>query len=171
VAVLDLGHAASLLVLLYRGVVIYERVLSDGGFAKLRAALVQRLKLEEQAVDYVLGTIGLRDEASLGEADRDLASESRKWVMAHLDGMLPEVRASLSYAQHQYPDAPVDRVAVMGGGAAMPGLSDWLAAELEAPVRIASPASLIACPDALLHAGNDPGMTLAMGLAMHEERL
>ena len=60
-ALLDLGWASASLVLVYSGMVVYVRTLSESGINRLYEGLSKRLRLEGELADYLLGEVGLRD--------------------------------------------------------------------------------------------------------------
>jgi len=162
-AILDLGATGSRLVLLLAQQVVYDRALSDRGCNALRDTLGEQMKLDTDGIDYVLNHIGLADH----EQDRELASRVARRIETHMRSVAEEARASLSYGQMQYPDVPIDRVILTGGGAGIAGLDAWLGDILQAPTETISPARLITCDTQQSTVASSSSLTLALGLALH----
>ena len=99
--ILDIGWTASRLVLIYQGAVVYERGLAKGGLRVLAAPMAQQLGLDIDATERILESNGL-PSGSEGPAV-DFAA------------MMEEMRVPLSYVASQYPDAPLERLLLVGG--------------------------------------------------------
>ncbi len=143
------------------------------------ATLVGRLRVEGEVVDYLLAEAGLkhgsRDKATDAAAAAAAAAagpdefppEARSLLCGHVDAVAQDLQASFAYAVHQYPDAAVTRLLLVGGGAAVPGLAEYLAAAVRIDTRVASPALLAEVPTALAMTCASPALTAALGLAMY----
>lgn len=158
-AVLDLGWSAATLVLLCRGAVIYERRLPEVGLGKLCQMLSTTLEVEPAIIEYLVREVGL-GEASRDVIDRAVLEDLHAALRDHYQDLSRELSVSFSYATHQYPDSGVDRLALVGGGATMPGLADMLAG----PTGVA--VAPLSTPGA---DANSSSLCMAMGLALHEE--
>lgn len=182
--ILDIGWDAAVLSLLHRGAIVYQRSLAEAGMGQLHAVVARRLGLEPDVTEFLLTDAGLtsgdRAEARTTGADGgetetsdqpaldpDLADDARRLVTAHADSLAAELVVSFSYATHQYPDATVGKLLLAGGGAAMAGLADHLAATLGVPTTTVSPSDLAECDVSVLGLCGSPAMTTAMGLAMY----
>jgi Tfp pilus assembly PilM family ATPase len=84
------------------------------------------------------------------------------------EGIVAEMRIPLSYLANQYPDAPVQRLLIVGGGGRLGWLRDHLAAALDTDVRIALPSDLAECPDSFDRQFG-PTLAVALGLGGQEE--
>ena len=84
------------------------------------------------------------------------------------DGIVAEMRIPLSYLSNQYPDAPMQRLLVVGGGGRLGWLKGNLAAALDIDVRIVRPSDLAECPDSFDRQFG-PTLAAALGLARQEE--
>lgn len=186
-AVLDLGWRSAVLALLHGGVVVYCRVFGDAGVGRLQATLSDRLRIDADVADYLLGEVGLAKRlaggpghapdgaaadggADAGEGeDLRMPADARGTIIAHADAVLRELRVSFSYAAHQYANAAVSRCLVAGGGAGIPGLADYAAGVLGIDVRVVSPADALECPTTLTAACRAPALTAAAGLAQFAE--
>jgi Tfp pilus assembly PilM family ATPase len=172
--VLDWGWTGAALVLLHKGVVVYERRLPDSGLRPLHAALCQRLSVDAEVADHVLSSIGLRTAAPGVEAGEELVADAQTLITEHVHTIATELTASFSYTTHRYA-APVGRLVLIGGGAAMPGLAEHLTPGLGIPVRIATLSD--AAGPAWGRVGgrcdpeaDSPALMTALGLARYSER-
>lgn len=173
-ALVDLGARSAELVLLYKGAVIYTRSLPDVGMDPLRDAIAARLKVERDVADFLLTRVGLAqaktsngDQAETESADTDVPPEARAMMAGHFDGIAQELAASFSYAVHQYRDAAVSRLLMVGGGAGIPGAAAYLTQATGIEAFAASPAALCAFDPALAELCASPALTAALGLALY----
>lgn len=163
--VLDIGWGSAQLVLLRRDVVIYERAIGDAGLQPLSAALGKRLELDSESLDLLLLEIGARSDSDGQSKEGQAFDDIRSMISSHLDRIVEELQASFSYAVHRYPDAAVERVLLLGGGASIPGAAEHLASALSTEVRAVAPTDLVDCPGPLLEQYRDPTLTVSIGLA------
>jgi Tfp pilus assembly PilM family ATPase len=165
-ALLDLGWGPASLTLVYRGVITFSRRLPEGAVAPLHEALCKRLAVEPDVAEFLLAEFGLRDAAAgptahhgvVGRDDPDggdgagagedadgpveLPEEGRRLVVGFADALVRELSLSFSYATHQYPDAAVGKLLLVGGGAGIGGLADRLATALGVETAAGAPAAL-----------------------------
>ncbi len=167
-AVLDLGWRSGLLVLLCRGVVIYERRLTDVGLEKLTKSLTTTLEVDESVIDCLLNEVGLGAGAEQA-ADPLVVDEMHDAIREHYQAMIHELSVSFSYAGHQYPDAELKRLSIVGGGAAIPGLDVHLSEQLGLDVSVIRPSGVVQTPGGLNVIAENTAVCVAVALAMHEE--
>ena len=160
-AVLDLGWSRGELIAYHGDTVIVQRPLPEAGSRAAHGALMCELDLEGELAEVITEQIGF--DRDIEGAEPGAVQIMRDTLASHVERTLGEVRSSLAYVSHRYPGAPLSRVLLVGGGAAMPGLRARIAAALPCPVEAATPAALTPCPDAA--SWDDPGLTLAFGLA------
>jgi Tfp pilus assembly PilM family ATPase len=185
--IVDLGWTSATLSLMHQGVVIYGRTLGDSGIFKLYHTLASRLGLEIDVIDYLLADSGLDTAESQGDAapvvepgaapavaaTEDLgarrkgkpATDARGLISAHFEAAMHELQVSLTYAQHQYPDTPLSRLLVVGGGGCIRGVTEHLRASLGIESRAVAPADLAPCAPAAMVKCASPSLTAALGLA------
>lgn len=177
-AVLDVGWRGASLALLLGGTVVYSRLLAEAGVGRLRDALTARLRIDAEVADYLLAEVGFRTNVAASEGatetaappdapgDWQVPADAQGALGSFGDGLVRELRASFSYAVHQYANTAVTRLLLVGGGAAIPGLAGYAAAALKIDVRPVAPAELVECPPggAAALAGT-PLLTGALGLA------
>lgn len=165
-AIVDLGWGAAEVALLYRDAIIYCRSLPDAGLSRLRESISRRLRVEDEMLDYILGEVGLPTSPA-EESGGNVPAEARDIVAAHVDALVQELLASFSYATHQYPDASVTRVLLVGGGSQVPGVVEHVGTGLRIETRAATPLSLATCADSAAQACSSGALTAALGLAQY----
>jgi Tfp pilus assembly PilM family ATPase len=157
------------LVLLYQGVVVYERKRAKGGLHAIVASLADHLQLKAQSVERLL-MAGSLVSPQAGQGDDSEAAETvRAAATDHFDTMIEEMRMPVSYVSNQYPDAAMDRMLLIGGGAKIPGLAEYLDSRLEFEVRSVRLTDLTACSQELEEA-HGPALTVAVGLGQFGQR-
>jgi Tfp pilus assembly PilM family ATPase len=164
-AIVSLGWTAAQLIMLAGPTLVYERTLGDSGLRLLHTAVANQLGADDELTRFLVRTAGCAQPAE-GEAALEQAGEARSLVAAHADGVASEVRTGMSYAVRRF-DAPLTRLVLAGGGAAVPGVPERLKERTGLDVRVARAGDL--CPAAPGVAEEDlgPDMALALGLALH----
>jgi len=165
IPVLDIGWRSARLAVLYQGVMIYERQLTDTGIKLLWQSLAARLEIESDVTDYLLTEVGLaedRDHAAVAQLD-DIHAE----ITDHFDDAVRELGISFSYALHQYNDAEVKSLMLVGGGSAIPGLAEHFQHALGMNVEVVTPDRFTECGAALEKLCQSPALSQAVGLALH----
>ena len=166
-AVLNVDWQTVRLVLVHGTVVVYERALTEGAIGPLHAALVEALHAEADVVTHLLQQVGLTDK-QLGDATgQGQPVDLRRRLTGHLGSMIEELRHSMAYAAHRYPDHPIGRLVLTGMGAAVAGLPHHLADALQIDAAPMAPADVVDCPQALLGLCSEPDLMTALGLAMY----
>jgi len=129
--------------------------------------MAQQLDVPDEVVEHLINDTGTVASKLGDEGAGSVAIQARRAVSAHADALIAEVMTSLSYAGHQYPDAAVSRVLLVGGGAMSAGIADYFGAQLGMDVRLAALTDVIEIETALGET-TGPQMMLAAGLAQHE---
>jgi type IV pilus assembly protein PilM len=161
-AILDIGYGAASVILVQNGMLTYERVMGEAGVRSLASALGKQLELDEAEIDFVIRDSGFGEPGDRRGAEQ--FADTRRVITAHFAPLVHEVRLTFGYNEHQYPDAPVDALLLLGGGAAIPGLAAHLRAALEVDVRVVTPTEVVECPADLM-ARATPALMTAFGLA------
>ena len=183
IGIVDLGFTGATLSLMHQGVAIYGRTLGDCGIAKLYHTLSTRLGLEVEVIDYILGESGITQPAAAVAADGAVptaaapggrrkakaATDAAGLIAAHFEAAVHELRVSLTYAQHQYPDTPLSRLLVVGGGGCIRGVTEHLTATLGIDARAVAPLDVAECSPAVAGKCGLPALTAALGLAQFTE--
>lgn len=165
---LDITWDASSLVVLHRDVVIYERILSDSGIRVLHEILMKRLNVESDVADFAIYEVGFTEELKDEWTNWPLLTDARGIMATHFTSMLDELRVSFSYAQHRYPEVPVDLLFLLGPGASIPNLCEPISSMLNVESRLLTPGDVHACDPGLKKEAGDPGLTVATGLAQFD---
>ena len=168
-AALDLGATHTHFVLMHDKVVVYDRQLNDVGIGPLRQSLIDGLRLEPAVADHVICDIGIDcDQAPPDDRRWDQqGDDARNIITQQLDQLCVELQTSLSYGSRSYPNASVDRLMLVGGGATMPGLARYLTQALDIDVKVVTSRDVASCPAPLASLCQSPTMAIAMGLALH----
>jgi len=153
--ILDIGWTAPRLVLLYDGVVIYERKLPKSAYGAMVDALAAELGVDVAQVERML---------SGAEAAGPHAQAVGARIERYAARIIEEMKIPLSYVSNQYPDAPADQLLLVGGGARLDGLARQLAEAMDRPVRAATMAELADGPESL-DRDYGPTLVVAAGLA------
>ena len=148
-AILNLAWDWAMLILVYQEEVIYQKVMPEAGTKRLYQLLGRRLGLEEQTLDHVLADTPLSGEGHPdpeAHVEEDAFGAIRAAVKGHVDAILAELAATFSYAGYQYPSAAVDRLLLVGCGAALRGLEEYCRSRLGISASRIGPAELIGVP-------------------------
>lgn len=179
IGIVDLGWTGATLALMHQGVAIYGRTLGDCGISKLYHTLATRLGLEIEVIDYLLADSGLTREgggaaAGAGHVAPSIkgknATDAAGLIAAHFEAAVHELEVSLSYAQHQYPDTPLSRLLVVGGGGCIRGVTGHLRTTLGIEARAVAPADVAESTGSVSEKCASPALTGALGLAQFTER-
>jgi type IV pilus assembly protein PilM len=161
-AVIDLGAHLTNVVVHNDGVPQLVRTIARGG-DQLTEHVASRLTIDPDAAELAKRTIGL------SEGDSDLGAAIREAIRP----LLGELRSSLTAFEQTHPDALIERVALTGGGAAMPGLAEELARIGDIPVEVVAPlchvkprrSSKNSSPEDAARVATAVSVGLAMGVA------
>ena len=165
VGIVDVGWTACQLLVLHRGVIVYDRSLPEAGVERLCQTLAEQLDLKGEQIEILLGKSGMgEDDANADQLD--LFQSVRRIIAGHFHRNLQEVQAPFSYARQRYPDSSMDRVLLVGGGALIPGVEGELASALDVTnTRVLAPTDLAECPPSLLGDWSKEPVAAAIGLA------
>ena len=166
-AILDLGWNQADLVLLYQGVVVYERMLVKCGISSVVDSLGRELKLHHEKAERLVRQVGLSAECP--DVTPASCRTANLIVNAYCETLVEEMRIPLSYLANQYPDASPETLLLVGGGGRIPGLERKLNSVLDFYVRTVLPGDIVKCsPDIEKQFG--PSLTAAAGLGQFSER-
>jgi Tfp pilus assembly PilM family ATPase len=166
-AVLDLGWSSASMFVVRHGVVIYERPLPDAGMKHLEQALAKQFDSRPEVIEYFLHDVGFATADQKIE-ERERLSEAASAIASHFEGVLKDLSLSVSYAVHQYPDAPMAKLLLIGPGAEIPGVAQHLGRLLGIEARAVAPGHLVECAPGIPGSSN-PIFTTALGLALAKE--
>ena len=128
-AVIDIGAETTNLIIHIDGVPRIVRAIPRGGDEMTRA-IASRLNIPQTEAEALKRQVGLiRTEGP--EVDEVISDALRPFIN--------EIRSSLAYYQNTNPREPVSRLALVGGGALLPGLIERLTAEIGVPAYLSDP--------------------------------
>lgn len=145
-----------------KGLIWLTRSISTGGLALTRA-LAQQFNFELAQAEQYKKVYGLMEDQLEGKV-----FEALKPVV---DIIMGECKRVTQAFETKYPQAPIKRVVLSGGGAKMPGFVVYLANSLGLEVQEADPWYLIAKDKSFVSklAQDAPSYSVAVGLALREE--
>jgi Tfp pilus assembly PilM family ATPase len=117
----------------------------------LRKAVAEQLELveDDDVLDHLLRGTSIDESSSPDAAPRrdrraqgSAGDPARRAMRAHFDAVAAEVKASLSYSVHQYPEAPVRQTLLVGGGAELDGVARYVGSRLSLEARVVRPDDL-----------------------------
>lgn len=166
--ILDLGWSATTVAVLLGSSLVYQRTLPETALAALHARLIDELKIDADAADFVLRRVGLSTELPEDQRTWELLDDARAILADHFETVGSELRASLSYAARRYSATGSAGVIAAGGGAAIPGVIDRLQRLADERIRTICPGDLAAAQDEPMVGALslDPRLTCAAGLAI-----
>jgi len=166
--VLDIGWSATTLAVLLGPTLVYQRRLPEAGLGALHRRLVEELKIDAEAAEFVLRRVGVLRDLPEEQQSWELLDDARTIVADHIESIGTEVKASLSYALRRYGATGSAGIVATGGGACVPGLLDrvqTISEERVRPLRASEIASAPADPLAAALAA-DPRLACAAGLTL-----
>ena len=144
--VLDLGHSAYRLYVAVESSPVFARPIRGSGHGWTQL-IAKELRSDYGVADYHKRKCGIGADtggsrALMGAMDRLDESALPGVLLSVLKGsmteMVGDVERAFSFVMEQYPRRQVGSLVLVGGGARMPGLADWLSHELGVPVALAS---------------------------------
>lgn len=167
-AILDLGWSSSKLMLVSGGTVVYERMLKSQ-LGALTKTLSERFQLDDLAAYQIIDNVGLSRKTEFGDLDTASLDIIQRFMTGHFRNMVEELQVPFSYAAHQYMQEGIQRLLLLGGGAAVPGLTEHLTEALHMEVCRAAPSQLVDGTAPALGNTENPALTVAIGLALFSE--
>lgn len=165
-AVLDVGWRGATVALIQDKRVVYQRSLAGAELESLVADLARNTGLPVEAVETLLST---NANSAAGEQRLAEAQDVKPVLHRFFESIASELEASVSYASHRFPESPVSELLVVGGGAGLDGLCSHVSGRLSVPAEPLTPRLLATSSRELAAACSHARMTLALGLALHEE--
>lgn len=164
-AVVDCGWETVVTTVIYRGVIVYHRSEHQTGLNRLRARLRDSMGIDDH-------TAALLAAACAPEEDGDdpLAARARAEARAHFEYFSSELRAALTYACHNYPEANPDTVLLTGPGA-VAAATHAQPPDPDTSMRPVRPTDLVKTPHGAGEDADNPALITALGLADQERRL
>ncbi len=160
--IMQLGATTTDFAATYKGLIWFTRSISTGGMALTRA-LAQAFNFEvNQAEQY---------KKIYGFSEAPLEGKVFEALKPIVDIIAGEGKRVIQAFEAKYPQNPIKRVVVSGGGAKMPGLVIYLANVFGLEVQEADPwYSIVREKDSFAKLAQDaPSYSIAVGLALRED--
>jgi Tfp pilus assembly PilM family ATPase len=119
-------------------------------------------------VDYVLQDVGLAEHKDDAAAPTDLDAVTAG-IRSHLDDVVAELHAPMSYATQMCSGASVGTLLLTGLGAGIPGADAHFRSRVDAGVWTVAPGDLLPASRRVGGTPGDPALTVAVGLAQFDE--
>lgn len=160
--IIQMGATTTDCAVVSKGMIWLTRSISTGGLALTRA-LAQQFGFEINQAEEYKKVYGLLEDQLEGKVYEALKSI--------IDIIATEAKRVIQAYQSKYPQNPIKRVVLSGGGAKMPGLVIYLANSFGLEVQEADPWYLISKDKGLERklATEAPSYSVAVGLALREE--
>lgn len=168
-ALLNVGWGFAELALVRGGVLVFERTLVDSSLCQLHASLRTTYDIDPEIADRLIAEIGCETAAANVDARSSLASAAHNRIVGYIDRLVTELKASITFATQEYAQGRIDRILVMGEGAALPGLVPRISAELGLEGRSVAPTDIADVTAVSSKQGTSPLLTAAVGLATHPD--
>lgn len=152
-ALVDFGAQLTTIVLHDRGVPKLVRTVARGG-DQVTEHLADRMDLTFTQAEQLKSDYGLAD----GNA------ETMRHLVEALRPLLAEIRTSVGYLRSMNGSAPIERIALTGGGAHLPGLAAALSDQIGLPARMVDPMQHVRAGQLPDEAASAVAVGLAMGL-------
>lgn len=130
-AVVDLGWRYSSMTLHLNDVVIYERILHGANLQGLYETLGNRYGMTEKACDRFMERFGIDDLEDQSIDGATQLPSVQNIIRKYGEALIEEIKISLSYVNHEYPDQQLGRVVIAGGGAQILGLPDYFKTSMD----------------------------------------
>lgn len=162
---IDLGDGGLDLVVFRGGDAVYQRRLEPFGIGWAIAAVARKLAVSERGAGSLVRRIGFATPPGPG-TDATVVSRTRAVLREQIQSILSEVLSSVSYALDRFPGESVTALRLVGGGARMPGLADYIGEVSGLNVACLSPSSVARGLSSRPAAKSDPTYMGAIGHAM-----
>jgi type IV pilus assembly protein PilM len=163
VALIEIGHSTSSVIIATDGVPQFVRIIPSGGDDVTQAIMAKRGVSVEEAV-AVKRERGLSTHITNAEEQASSAA-----IFESVNELLGSFRNTVQYFVNTRPTDTVSQIVLAGGGALLPGLPDALSEVTRLPVVVADPFATVALgkgvDEAALRA-HTTDMTVALGLAL-----
>jgi len=175
VALVDLGHSMTNLVLLDKRGPFLIRTISIGGL-QLTQAIAQQLNLDYTAAEKIKEEYGLAAlEESEKMKERSIAAQVDEIIRKSIDDLIEEIVRSFEYYASQTGGSTIKEMVLVGGTSYLKGIDKFLSRELGLPVRRFNPFESITyspkefSPDYLDKVGSI--FAVGLGLALRRREL
>jgi Tfp pilus assembly PilM family ATPase len=143
---IDLGWSGTRLLVVRDAALLFQRTLDDTSLQDLQGRLARQLALPAESAAHLVFQAGLSEQGDpLPAGARECVARS---ILATVQTIVGEIRLTQNYIAHRYQQCEPGRLALYGGGAAVPGFAELLAREARQPVQLMHDADLSLLHDA-----------------------
>ncbi len=128
--IVSFGALSTELVIAYSGNVLFTRSVATGGVNLTRALMAEFNLTITQAEEY---------KQSYGILEDKLSGKVAAVIKPILDILISEITKAVEFAHEHVQDSPIWRIIICGGGAYLPGLSEFLTSRTSLEVSAADP--------------------------------
>lgn len=156
--IVSMGALSTELVIVQAGNVMFTRSIASGGYNLTKAIMAEFNLPQKQAEDY---------KHTYGILEDKLSGKVAAILKPILDIIISEILKAVEYSKSHVANSQVARVVICGGGAYLPGLSEFLVERTSLEVSLGDPWSDFE-KNALTgkHAGEGSVYAVSCGLAM-----
>jgi Tfp pilus assembly PilM family ATPase len=127
---LDLAFSSPLLVIAKQGKPLYARVLRGGGLQSMMRPLEEALHVSEEECHQLLTRYGVVHENDTSASN---ARATMQLIADPLDCLVNEINRTLGYVRQQFPESPPKCMWLLGGGAGIRNLPEYLSKSVGLP--------------------------------------
>lgn len=128
--IVSMGALSTELVITQNSSVLFTRSIASGGYTLTRAIMAEFNLPQKQAEDY---------KHSYGILEDKLSGKVAAVLKPILDIIISEILKALEFAKSHVENSQVTRVVICGGGAFLPGLSEFLVERTSLEVSLGDP--------------------------------
>ncbi len=128
--VVSFGSASTEVVAIKEGSVIFTRSISTGGEAITRAIMAEFNLLHQQAEEY---------KHAYGMMENQLGGKVANVIKPVLEVIMSEIVKAIDFAKTHMQENQIARIAICGGGAYLPGISEAITRKTSLEVSLADP--------------------------------
>jgi Tfp pilus assembly PilM family ATPase len=156
-AILELEETRASIIVVHRGTIVFERVLSEMTLRTFRSQLAKAMRMPVAGIESVLHERGLVDDP-----EQDLLTGCSASV---LEPFIEEIAHTAAYASSRFTDAQIQKVFLIGSASGIPGFAGYLSKSLECEF-VAPILTELASPRGAVCSRTKPGQgVVALGLA------
>ncbi|MEA1965371.1 MAG: type IV pilus assembly protein PilM [Candidatus Aerophobetes bacterium] len=171
IALLDIGHYRTSIVLLIRGTPFVVRDINIGGF-QITRSIAEQLKInyeEAEKIKKKYGFLTLQEIEREGEEKRGLVD---RVIRKSMDNLVKETIHSFEYYTSQRGGEGINKLVLSGGSSCLKNIGGFLSEELEIPVEKYQPFEKITYDSRKFRAPylveTGPMFTVALGLSLRK---
>jgi type IV pilus assembly protein PilM len=165
-AIVDVGWTSTRLLIVHGSQIVFHRTVQDSGVAMLRDEIVKEFKVPAEVAEHLLKEVGLK---GAGDMPAGAAHQLRRLLERAISTIAGELQLTQNYITHRYQQFSLDSLILCGGGAAIPGFPDALAAATKKSTVCLTPASFCTSDPTRAAPVAGPVATTALGIALYAQ--